>query len=376
MSEKEYNDALVKKIIAETLRVKSLMNKSYGELASEIKKYNFKNPAKFSWSKETKLEGKIEMILGRMAFKMRSEIEAGVIRSWALASIKNDELVKKYLGPTDIDSDILESYLKTNTDALNAFIRRTDSNQYNLSKRVWELTRETKAQLKHHIASGIATGKSAAEVSRDVRGILKEPNRLFRRVRDADGKLVLSKPARAYKPGAGVYRSSYKNALRLAATEMNIAYRSSDHLRRAQLPFVVGVKVNLSGRHNVYDICDYKKGTYPKGFRFVGWHPHCLCYTTSVLMKKDKFLKYLQTGKVDQRLLVRKIPIKAERYVLSMKEKLEGRASKPYWLENYDKDFKLKSNIGIARNDVDLYKKIPVDKGIVNKKVTPFQKVS
>lgn len=49
----------------------------------------------------------------------------------------------------------------------------------------------------------------------------KVVERLYRRVRGADGKLHLSKAAKAYHPSQGVYRSSYKNAMRLTRTECN-----------------------------------------------------------------------------------------------------------------------------------------------------------
>ena len=105
------------------------------------------------------------------------------------------------------------------------------------------------------------------------------------RVRDKHGNLRLSKAAKAYHPGRGVYRSSYRNALRLTATENNMAYRTADHLRWQQQPFVVGIEIKLSNNHTCkgvigrfVDICDDRAGVYPKDFKFVGWHPHCRCY--------------------------------------------------------------------------------------------------
>ena len=53
----------------------------------------------------------------------------------------------------------------------------------------------------------------------------------------------LSKAAAAYHPGRGVYRSSYKNALRLTATENNMAYRTADHERWNDLDFVIGMEI-------------------------------------------------------------------------------------------------------------------------------------
>ena len=136
---------------------------------------------------------------------------------------------------------------------------------------------------------GIGEGRSAAELSRDVRRYLNHPERLFRRVRDKHGNLVLSQAAKAFNPGQGVYRSSFKNARRLTATETNMAYRKADNERWQQLFFVVGFEVKLSNNHSINgvpftDICDELAGKYPKTFVFTGWHPLCRCYTVPILI--------------------------------------------------------------------------------------------
>ena len=95
---------------------------------------------------------------------------------------------------------------------------------------------------------------------------------------------IHNKNAKAFNPGQGVYRSSYKNARRLAATETNMAYRTADYLRWQQLDFVVGIDIEPSAtNHPKPDICDDLKGKYPKDFKFTGWHPHCRCHVTSIL---------------------------------------------------------------------------------------------
>lgn len=141
-------------------------------------------------------------------------------------------------------------------------------------------------------------------MSRDLRGYLQQPDKLFRRVRDAYGVLRLSQAAKAYHPGRGVYRSSYKNARRLAATETNIAYNTADYLRWQQLDFVVGIRVELSNNHTLngrpfHDICDELsaprgsnntggRGCYPKDFKFTGWHPLCRCHALTILKTDDE----------------------------------------------------------------------------------------
>lgn len=65
-------------------------------------------------------------------------------------------------------------------------------------------------------------------MTRDLRNYLQHPDVLFRRVRDQHGILRLSQAAKDYHPGQGVYRSSYKNARRLTATETNFFVKPNE----------------------------------------------------------------------------------------------------------------------------------------------------
>lgn len=135
---------------------------------------------------------------------------------------------------------------------------------------------------------------------------LKEPNRLYRRVRDTQDKLHLSRAASQYHPGRGVYRSSFANAKRLVGTETNIAYRTADHERMQRLDFVVGIKIELSNNHTtkgpkglpipLTDICDELQGKYPKDFKFTGWHPNCRCHAKSILLTPAELDEMLKAG--------------------------------------------------------------------------------
>ena len=168
-----------------------------------------------------------------------------------------------------------------------------------LSGRVWNLGEQFKAEMELALETCIGKGMSAAEISREIRQYLKYPDKLFRRVRDEQGVLRLSKAAEAFHPGTGVYRSSYKNALRMTATENNMAYRTCDHGRWNGLPFVLGQMISTSNNHPLEDICDDLAGRYPKEFLFVGWHPWCRCYAVAILADQkemDEYTKALMNG--------------------------------------------------------------------------------
>ena len=225
----------------------------------------------------------------RMTADIEAVITKGVDTEWALSEAKTKELVESVY--SEVESELMElrkrAYIEGRERAREAFKMRKEAG-LSLSDRVWRYTGQFKEEIEMALDMGLLEGKSADELSREVRKYLNNPDMLFRRVRDKRGMLHLSQRAKAYHPGQGVYRSSYKNARRLTATETNMAYRSADYEHRQALDFVVGIKIQLSNNHTLngepfVDICDHLAGNYPKDFKFVGWHPLCRCFTTTIL---------------------------------------------------------------------------------------------
>ena len=182
----------------------------------------------------------------------------------------------------------------------------------NISDRVWGNSLFAKQEIEEIIQQGILQGKSADEISRSVRGYLNNPSKLFRRVRNKEtGALELSKAAKNYHPGRGVYRSSYQNALRLARTEVNAAYRRAEWESYQNNPLITGYKIELSNNHTttikgkkvaLRDICDELAGEYPKSFQWTGWHPQCRCRMVPIFIKEGDFrsrIRALAAGKLD-----------------------------------------------------------------------------
>lgn len=193
-------------------------------------------------------------------------------------------------------------------------------------------------------------------MSRDLRGYLQQPDKLFRRVRDAYGVLRLSQAAKAYHLGRGVYRSSYKNARRLAATETNIAYHTADYLRWQQLDFVVGIRVELSNNHTLngrpfHDICDELsaprgsnntggRGCYPKDFKFTGWHPLCRCHAVAILKTDEEIAEGIaaildgnEPGN-DSVNKVKDVPQEFKDWLDGNEERIARAKSLPYFLKD------------------------------------------
>jgi len=230
---------------------------------------------------------KVDELVKKLHEQVVHTIEEGDHEEWMLSCEKNNELVEAMTRSTSIPKTQITQWKQPNLEALAAFQARKIGGM-GLSDRVWNIAEQFKQELELALDIGLGEGKSAADLSRDVRRYLNEPERLFRRVRDKHGVLRLSKAAKAYHPGQGVYRSSYKNALRLTATENNIAYRTSDYNRWQQLDFVVGIEIRCSNNHPDYDVCDELKGKYPKDFKFTGWHPFCRCHAVPILKTAEE----------------------------------------------------------------------------------------
>ncbi|WP_262246993.1 hypothetical protein [Parapedobacter soli] len=226
----------------------------------------------------------------RLFSEMASSVEATVLRGdkdeWLQAASNNDRLVDAIFGSSRIGRKQLEQYRDRNLEALKAFQNRKSAGM-NLSDRVWKQTQQFKSEIEMGIDLGLGEGKSAAALSRDLRSNLQDPEKLFRRVRDKHGILHLSKNAQAYHPGQGVYRSSYKNAMRLTRTEINMAYRESDYHRWGQMDFIIGMEIRLSNNPNHCPMCAQLAGKYPKDFKFTGWHPQCRCSAIPILKSDD-----------------------------------------------------------------------------------------
>lgn len=289
----------------------------------------------------------LEKVLSNFNTDLEKLFSTQIENSFGISDVCNDELGEDYLRNVDIPEKQKASIITRNSNAVAAFLSRKEGG-LSLSQRVWNLTQQTEASLNNALESGIFNGRSAADMARDLKRYLKEPDQRFRRVRNEEGKLILSNPAKDYHPGRGVYRSSYKNALRLSRNEINIAYRTNDFERRKTMPFVMGQRIRLSAAHPRWDICDEVQGTYPKDFKFVGWHPNCLCVSESLLLPKSKFKEYLAGGSIDQRHLIKNVPKNALDYLNDNAEKIKGWKNKPYFLRD---NFKITKSGLITPNE-------------------------
>ena len=347
----EYNKLNNAAILTKNREIARVLKGLETDLASVINHAKIKYPLDYAkrnvWQINTGLQTQVNKVLELYSGKIDASISEGISAQWALANDKNNLIVDQITSYTPLaDPKIVASMQGLNLVALDQFISRKQAG-LNLSQRVWNFgVTQNQELLETYLASGITRGRSAQKISQDIRGLLNEPDKLFRRVRNNKGELVLSEAAKKYHPGRGVYRSSARNARRLAATELNMAFHNSDFLRRQSLPFVKGVLVKLSSAHPIQDICDAMKGAYPKGFMFEGWHALCICYTTSIIPSRSEMIAFLKGEGLDQRKFIRSIPISAKGYIANHATSFNRMKNTPYFLEkNFTKDLKLKKAV-------------------------------
>ena len=331
-----------RELVALRRKVDAVYNQAVKEAVKVSSMIDDFDPEKvFSFADYPLTRKKVDKLLQSLNDNLTTVIVNGIHTSWTLANNKNNELCRQVFGDYigKLPKAVERRYFNTNPKAEEAFIQRRDRG-LRLSDRVWNYTNQFKEEIEYGLDLGIRGGLSADEMSRDIRSYLRFPDKLFRRVRDEHGDLQLSKNAAAFHPGRGVYRSSYKNALRLTATECNMAYREADYLRIQDEDFVVGIEIRPSKTNHETDICDDLAGRYPKTFKWSGWHPWCRCYAKTILKTKDEIIednKRIISGEEpssDSENTVTDVPKGFSDWVRDNRERIEKADTLPYFIED------------------------------------------
>lgn len=212
---------------------------------------------------------------------------------------------------------------------------------FTLSERVWKNFENIPKELDVIVQNAIKEGVPAESVAKNLQKYLLDDKKLFRRVLNKKtGKLEWSKAAKNYHPGQGVYRSSFKNALRLIRTEINRAYREAEWNGYQNNIKIYGYEIVLSNNtENQCDVCKRLAGSYPKWFKWTGWHPQCRCRMIAVLMPREDFaelvrLRFQGKEKEFKPKFIDKLPDQFVSYIQENSERISKAASVPYWYED------------------------------------------
>jgi len=325
--------------------VDRLYNQAIKSMSIVAKKLNINPDKPFSFKDYPAAQREAQKIMSDLADRMRTVIESGEREEWLNANKKNDSFLSSIMNTSKVDAGLLATWQDRNLDALKVFQVRKVAGM-DLSKRIWNQVDQFKSTMEAGIDVAIGEGKSAALLAQDLKQLLLNTDNLFRRVRDKRGNLQLSKAAKDFHPGQGTYRSSYKNAMRVARTEINMAYAKADSLRWKSLDFVLGFEIRRSNHTYDCEMCDQLQGIYPSDFDWSSkWHPQCRCYAIPVLQnyddlradRRNKFsaaLNGTEYKKYPSKKMITDVPQGFKEWVANNTEKSQNWKSQPYFIRD------------------------------------------
>lgn len=271
---KKLNDANLERAERYVARLKRLYDNSTSRLVKLASGVATVDGEQFYFVDYPELKKEVQRIVKELATGLEQVVLQGTSSSWKAGLNVASKIEKKALAK-DITSN-------AGNKALKAFQRREISKGKTLSTKVWDLANHQKIEVE--LARSIASGKSADEIALSIQDMLKEPDKIFMQARDKFGNLRLSKGVKATSKNDMKYCSSYKSALRLARTEINMSYRNAELDSYRNKDYVVGFEIKRSTTPYSCPICSALVGRYPKEFRWSGWHPQCRCFILPITL--------------------------------------------------------------------------------------------
>lgn len=275
-------------LVSQERRIWDVFSNSFEKVAGQIAKYESKGieaPAR--------LKAVYQDIKGEMAYmrtQMRSAIVSGMKGSVDYgieggvsamrAGFGGSGAFKAEIGTAFFGKDgelrrfdpKVETYAnsqwaKINGQAMDAIMRFQPSG-ITLSDRVWDISWETEKAIRNKVAQAVLTGQSPANLSREIRKHLEMPETFRGGAFDQ------------YKSGVGVYRSAYKNAMRLARTELARAHSEGTLRYMNSKTWIDGVYWRVGGTNPCEDCVALDGVFFPKEDEppTQPLHPHCICY--------------------------------------------------------------------------------------------------
>lgn len=271
-------------------RYMALVGKIYDTLNLEAAKtvsrtdYSADSEKPFRWSDYPQTRKQIDDIQAQFVNDIGTVIYRGTSEEWKNSNEVQDLMANKVLKAYDaqVDREKYKVLYQTNPDALKAFQSRRD-NGMNLSAKLWNQSEDYRKGLESAISCAIRKGTSAITLSKQISRYLNDFPSLQKDYKEMYGK-------------AADIRDCEYRSIRLARSEINMAYRTAENERWKQMDFVVGYEIKLSSSHHHRmphgDICDRLAGKYPKDFVWTGWHPNDLCYKIPILKTEEEFWEW------------------------------------------------------------------------------------
>ena len=303
------------------------LNLEAAKLVSNSTDYNADSDNPFRWSDYPQTRKKIADIQKQFVEDIQAVIYRGTSEEWKNSNEVQDLLANAVLRAYDaqVDGEQYLIYYQENSDALRAFQERKDKG-LNVSDKLWQQSVIYKQGLEDAISCAIQKGTSAVTLSKQISKYLQDFPQLQKDYKERFGKASRAKDCE--------YRS-----IRLARSEINMAYRQAENQRWQQMDFVVGYEIKLSGSHHVDDICDQLKGRYPKTFVWTGWHPNDMCYKIPILKTEEEFWEWDGRGEATTNSVneVKDVPDRFKQWVGTNSQRIadaKKRGTLPYFIRD------------------------------------------
>lgn len=318
-NQKKAYDALNRRLVNYVAQVQGIYDRIASQVATAIDGVSYDGSTEFLFADYPELKQTINGIMTSYAAQMNNLIYAGTTKEWKESNIMQDLLARKVLRAYDFEKggNKYNRYFQPNSDALKAFQERTD-NGLKLSQKIWNQSQALKKELEHTISTAIERGQSAVVLSKRISKYLTDYPALKADYTEKFGK-------------ASTCSNCQYASIRLARTEINMAYRKAEQTRWQQFDFILGYEVKLSKRHPAPDICDDLKGKYPKDFVFLGWHPNCMCYVVPIVMSDED---YYGSPSTQKSAMITRTPKNFNNWVRNNRSRIGKAETLPYFLKD------------------------------------------
>jgi len=182
---------------------------------------------------------------------------------------------------TTVPSAILAGWREQAKAGIDAILAKS-KNGIPLSRAVYKAQALASGQVDRKVSQGLLLGMNHKAIAKSVKDMIRP---------DVAG---------------GVSYAAH----RLARTEINHAYQTSQATRHEGEPWTKGMQWNLSKSHPRPDVCNFNAtadlygmgpGAYPFGKKPES-HPNCLCYQTTVQVSPDDFVEAFLAGEYNSYL--------------------------------------------------------------------------
>jgi len=271
-------------------RIQSALDRSYNDL-TDLMALTKKDTPTYDFYK-TRRKG-IERILDTLSTDTRKGIVEGMFGTAHGVADGYSKATRKLMKDAGYSADLDKQFGTIPIESVGVVMSRVWDDGFSFSDRLWKMNSTSKAGVNQILASGIARGQSAVNMSKQLKQYLRDPS--------VHPGVSWTTGVKKSVTGRGTI---HHNALRLARTEINNTYRETMARANARSPVTNGLKWNISASHPRQDVCDLwafgdsfgmGEGVFPAQGIPID-HPHGLCFITDVLRRPEDWGKEKTAG--------------------------------------------------------------------------------